>query len=84
MLKWKILSLKELKGRNEKNKLGDEGGNLSFLKKVKKKTEEAAKKGVKAGIKVGEKGVEVGKKAGKKGVKVGKKGVKKTKKWAEE
>ncbi|MDG6987854.1 MAG: hypothetical protein JRN21_00825 [Nitrososphaerota archaeon] len=40
---------------------------MSFLKKMKDKTEEAAKKGV-----------EVGKEAGEKGVDVGKKGVKKT------
>ena len=59
------------------------------------KTEEAAKKTVDAGKKVGEKGVEVGKDVGKKGLKVGKdvgkegiklgkRGVKKTKKTIED
>jgi len=53
---------------------------LSFLKKLKKKTGEAGKKGLEVGKKVGKKGVEVGKKAGRKGVELGKKGAKKTKK----
>jgi len=52
---------------------------MSFIDKVKKKTEEAAKKGADLGIKAGKKGVEVGKRAGGKGVELGKKGVKKTK-----
>lgn len=53
---------------------------MSFLKKLKKKTGEAGKKGLEVGKKVGKKGVEVGKKAGRKGVELGKKGAKKTKK----
>ena len=48
-----------------------------MFKKLKKKTEEAAKKSVEVGKKVGEKGVEVGKDAGKKGLKLGKKAGKK-------
>ena len=66
-----------------------------MFKKLKKKTEEAAKKTVDAGKKVGEKGVDVGKdvgkkglkagkKAGKEGVKLGKKAAKKTKKAIDE
>ena len=50
---------------------------MPFLKKLKKKTEEVAKKGLEVGEKAAKKGVEVGKKAGKKGVELGKKGVKK-------
>jgi len=53
---------------------------MPFLKKLKKKTEEAVKKGAEVGGKAAKKGVEVGKKAGKKGVELGKKGVRKTKK----
>ena len=49
-------------------------GVMPFLKKVKEKTEDAAKKTVEVGKDVGEKGVDVG----KKGVDVGKKGVNKT------
>ena len=51
---------------------------MPFLKKLKKKTEEAVKKGLEVGEKGAKKGVKVGKKAGKKGVELGKKGVKKT------
>ncbi len=57
---------------------------MSFVKKIKKKTEDAAKEGVKVGFKAGEKGVDLGKKAGKKGVEITKDSAKKTKKWAEE
>ena len=71
------------------------GGDGLLFKKLKKKTEEATKKTLDAGKKVGEKGVDVGKDVGKKGVKVGKnlgkdgiklgkKGVKKTKKAIED
>ena len=56
---------------------------MSFLKKAKKKAEEATKKGLEVGEKGVKKGVEVGKKAGKKGVDLGKKGVEKTKKAVE-
>jgi hypothetical protein len=61
---------------------------MGFLKKLKEKTEETAKKGVDVGKKVGEKtidlgkdvgekGLDVGKKAGEKGIEFGKKGVQK-------
>ena len=59
------------------------GNVLPFLKKLKKKTEEAAKKGLEVGEKGLKKGVDVGKKAGEKGVELGKKGAKKTKKAIE-
>ena len=52
------------------------GVDLFMFKKLKKKTEEATKKTVDVGKKVGEKGVEVGKDVGKKGVDVGKKAAK--------
>ena len=52
---------------------------MSLFDKVKKKTEETAKKGADEGVKAGKKGVEVGKKVGGKGLALGKKGVKKTK-----
>ena len=52
---------------------------MSFLKKAKKKAEEATKKGLEVGEKGVKKGVKVGKKAGEKGIELGKKGVKKTK-----
>ena len=52
---------------------------MGFLKKIKKKTEDAAKKGVEVGKNVGEKAVDVGKDVGKKGVELGKKGVDKVK-----
>ena len=66
-----------------KNNIFCRGIILPFLKKLKKKTEEAAKKGLEVGEKVAKKGVKVGKKAGKKGVELGKKGVKKTKEAVE-
>lgn len=69
--------------KTSKNDLFSGGGILPFLKKIKKKTEEAAKKGLEVGEKGVKKGVEVGKKAGEKGVEVGKKGVKKTKEAVE-
>ena len=56
---------------------------MSFLKKAKKKAEEATKKGLEVGEKGIKKGVEVGKKTGEKGVDLGKKGVKKTKEAVE-
>jgi hypothetical protein len=68
----------EIKRKNSFSKLSflDEkysnsvmGANMSFLKKAKKKAEEAAKKGLEVGEKGAKKGVDVGKKAGKKGVK---------------
>ena len=52
------------------------GGELLLFKKLKKKTEEAAKKTAETGKKVGEKGVKVGKDVGKKGVKKAKKTLK--------
>ena len=52
---------------------------MSFLKKLKEKIEDAAKKGVEVGKNVGEKAVDVGKDVGKKGVELGKKGVDKVK-----
>lgn len=70
-------ALSKFKSQNKELFCG--GKTLSFLKKIKKKTEETGKKGWEVGKKVGKKGVEVGKKAGKKGVELGKKGAKKTK-----
>ena len=55
---------------------------MPFLKKLKKKTEEVAKKGLDVGEKVAKKSVEVGKKGGEIGVELGKKGIKETKKAA--
>ena len=55
---------------------------MPFLKKLKKKTEEAAKKGLDVGEKAAKKGVDLGKKGRKKGVELGKKGIKETKKAA--
>ena len=55
---------------------------LPLLKKLKEKTEEAAKKGLDAGEKVVEKGVDVGKKAGEKGVELGQKGIDETREVA--
>ena len=63
---------------------------MGFLKKLKKKIEDASKKGVEVGKNVGEKAVDVGKDVGekavdvgkdvgKKGVELGKKGVDKVK-----
>ena len=52
---------------------------MGFLRKVKKKVEATAKKGVDVGKDVGEKGLDVGKNVGKKGVELGKTGVEKTK-----
>ncbi|MCJ7608500.1 hypothetical protein MUP00_02365 [Candidatus Bathyarchaeota archaeon] len=45
---------------------------MSFVKKLKQKTGDAAKKTVDVGKAVGEKGVDVGKKVGEKAVDVGK------------
>jgi len=69
--------------KSKKNDFFFGGEVLPFLKKLKKKTEEAAKKGLEVGEKATKKGVKVGKKAGKKGVELGKKGVKKTKEAVE-
>lgn len=51
---------------------------MSFIKKVKKRTEEAAKEGTKIGVKACEEGVDLGKKC----VDATKEGGKKTKEWA--
>ena len=48
---------------------------MGFLKKVKEKTEETAKKGVDVGKDVAGKAVDVGKDVGEKGVELGKKGL---------
>jgi len=55
---------------------------LPFLKKLKKRTEEAAKKGLDVGEKAAKKGVGLGKKSGKKGLELGDKGFKETKRIA--
>ena len=53
---------------------------MSFLKKIKDKTEESAKKVGKEGAKLGKKGLKETEKVAKKGAKATKKTVKKTKK----